>query len=359
MNHDLTTALNRLADQIKDQEDQLQKTEEATKTSIVLPFLQALGYNPFDLNEVVPEFHADVGTKKQDKVDYAIMRDGKPEMIIECKCYGSNLDNSHVDQLFRYFTATDARLAILTNGMDYHVHAAFDEVNKMDLSPFFKFKLTREDLLNAAMVSRIEKLHKDHYNYPRLANMGIRLKAENLVYEWLNQQRTDPSDDFIKFVLKEIPIKEKKVTSSLTKEYKPIIQKTLQKFSEDKTTSTLQNLYASQAEQDNELEDLPSKVQTTEEELEAYYIIKGLIRKTVPADSISFKDTQSYFAIFLNQMISKTVCRLYLNSTKTKYILIKISEEKDKWERYEITTLDDLYGLEESLRKAVEGVFMS
>jgi len=39
-------------------------TEEATKTSVILPFIQTLGFDPFDLDEVVPELNADVGLKK-------------------------------------------------------------------------------------------------------------------------------------------------------------------------------------------------------------------------------------------------------------------------------------------------------
>jgi len=52
------------------------QTEEATKTAFVMPFIAALGYNVFDPTEVTPELVADVGTKKGEKVDYAILRMG-------------------------------------------------------------------------------------------------------------------------------------------------------------------------------------------------------------------------------------------------------------------------------------------
>lgn len=58
----------------------LLETEEATKNALVMPFIDALGYDIFNPKEVVPEFTADVGTKKGEKVDYAIMQDG--EVII-------------------------------------------------------------------------------------------------------------------------------------------------------------------------------------------------------------------------------------------------------------------------------------
>jgi hypothetical protein len=67
------------------------QTEEATKTALVMPFIQMLGYNVFDLSEVDPEFIADVGTKKGEKVDYVIKKDGVPIMLFECKTAGTDL----------------------------------------------------------------------------------------------------------------------------------------------------------------------------------------------------------------------------------------------------------------------------
>ncbi|KZE97710.1 hypothetical protein AVP43_00332 [Geobacillus stearothermophilus] len=77
-------------------------TEEATKTSIIMPFFQVLGYDIFNPEEFLPEFTADVGIKKGEKVDYAIMIDGKPVILIEAKAANQKLDK-HDSQLFRYF----------------------------------------------------------------------------------------------------------------------------------------------------------------------------------------------------------------------------------------------------------------
>src|SRR5262245_2387092 len=89
------------------------RTEEGTKNALVMPFINALGYNVFDPTEVTPELVADVGTKKGEKVDYAILRDGKPIMLFECKGFGAELDLAHSSQLYRYFSVTDARFAVL------------------------------------------------------------------------------------------------------------------------------------------------------------------------------------------------------------------------------------------------------
>jgi len=76
-----------------------------------MPFINVLGYDVFDPTEVVPEFTADIGTKKGEKVDYAIMKDGKPIILFECKWSGADLNKEHASQLHRYFSCC-ARCAL-------------------------------------------------------------------------------------------------------------------------------------------------------------------------------------------------------------------------------------------------------
>ena len=116
-------------------------TEEATKTSLILPFIQMLGYDIFDPAEVVPEFTADIGIKRGEKVDYAIMQRGKPAILIECKKYGSSLAEDAVSQLVRYFGVTDAHFGILTDGISYRFFSDLDQPNVMDPKPFFEFNV--------------------------------------------------------------------------------------------------------------------------------------------------------------------------------------------------------------------------
>ncbi len=52
--------------------------------------------------EVVPEFVADIGTKKGEKVDYAILKDSEPVVIIECKHWKERAE-AHNSQLHRYY----------------------------------------------------------------------------------------------------------------------------------------------------------------------------------------------------------------------------------------------------------------
>ena len=116
-------------------------TEEATKTAFILPFINSLGYDVFDPSEVVPEYTADIGIKKGEKIDYAIMKDGKPIILFECKSCESNLDETHTSQLYRYFSVVEARIACLTNGIIYRFFSDLENTNQMDSRPFLEFNI--------------------------------------------------------------------------------------------------------------------------------------------------------------------------------------------------------------------------
>ena len=84
---DFIDQLKQFSTRIAKMKDSIQ-TEEATKTSMIMPFFQMLGYDVFNPLEFVPEYTADVGIKKGEKVDYAIMdEDQNPLILIEAKCH--------------------------------------------------------------------------------------------------------------------------------------------------------------------------------------------------------------------------------------------------------------------------------
>ena len=115
---ELKLKLEQLHQRVNGLKDQIQ-TEEATKTAFVMPFIQILGYDIFNPTEVVPEFIADIGTKKGEKVDFVIKKEDEPILIIECKNWKENAD-AHNSQLHRYYHVSKARFGVLTNGIIYN-----------------------------------------------------------------------------------------------------------------------------------------------------------------------------------------------------------------------------------------------
>lgn len=153
------------------------QTEEATKTSFIMPFFQLLGYDVFNPLEFVPEYTADVGIKKGEKVDYAILNDGEPVILVEAKWCGESLDK-HGGQLFRYFGTTKAKFGILTNGFEYRFFTDLDEQNKMDQKPFFVFDITQ---IKEQDITELKKFHKASFDIDAVFSAAEDLKYSNQV----------------------------------------------------------------------------------------------------------------------------------------------------------------------------------
>src|SRR5215217_8875501 len=151
------------------------KTEEATKNALIMPFIQLLGYDVFNPFEVSPEFIADIGIKKGEKVDYAILNNNKPILLIECKHYTEDL-NPHNSQLFRYFHTTDSKFGLLTNGVCFKFYTDLVTPNKMDEKPFFEFNITE---IKDNEIAELKKFHKSYFDVENITNTASELKYLN------------------------------------------------------------------------------------------------------------------------------------------------------------------------------------
>ncbi len=130
---DFKDTIKQLADRIEKLKDNIQ-TEEATKNAFIMPFINALGYDVFNPLEVLPEMTCDIGTKKGEKIDYAIMKDDQPILLIECKHWKQDL-NLHDNQLLRYFNVSKAKFGLLTNGIIYRFYTDLKEPHLTEKIP--------------------------------------------------------------------------------------------------------------------------------------------------------------------------------------------------------------------------------
>jgi hypothetical protein len=174
--------------------------EEATKTALVLPFFSILGYNIFNPKEFVPEYIADVGIKKGERVDYAIIKDGKPAVIIEAKQIGTDL-NEHKAQLFRYFATTQCEIAILTDGVKYWFFTDTEVQNIMDLEPYFMVDLAKcsKDDLTDLMCYKKGAKYKNYVRYTQNPVEAYRKACSKLLYNVLTGQNIN---DFVNICLR-------------------------------------------------------------------------------------------------------------------------------------------------------------
>ena len=348
---DLKDLLKQIADRTKHKENI--QTEEATKNAFIMPFLQSLGYDVFNPLEVVPEFVADIGIKKGEKIDYAIFKDGHPTILVECKDWRQNL-NVHDGQLLRYFHVSKAKFGLLTNGIVYRFYSDLVAPNKMDEKPFLEFNITE---IKDNQIEELKKFHKANFDAESIVNTASEMKYMNELKHLLHQELTEPSSEFVKYFAKQVY--PSVVTAKVLEQFTELTKKSIQHYISDLITERLKTALSKEDEKnkvENEisaeqnLEDI-SKINTTEEELEAFLIVKTILRQKVPATRVTYRDAQSYFAIFLDDNNRKAICRLYLNGGK-KYI--GTLDENKKETKFEIGTLDEIFNYSEILLKTTE-----
>ncbi|MGF6989796.1 hypothetical protein M2150_001039 [Lachnospiraceae bacterium PM6-15] len=314
-------------------------TEEAAKTSLVMPFFNLLGYDVFNPLEFTPEFTADVGIKKGEKVDYAIMRDGKPVILIECKCSNGDLSDKHGSQLFRYFGTSAAKFGILTNGIIYKFYTDLEESNKMDLSPFLEV-----DLLDIKdyQINELKKFCKENFDTDKIFSTASELKYSNLIKEYMAQEFDQPSEEFVRHILG--AVYEGQKTQKVIDKYKPLIKKSLNTFVNDlvnqKITSALSPQEEDIEEDEPEVDKKESKIVTTEDELQAYYIIRAIGAEVTDIENITHRDTESYFGILFGDNNRKPICRINLDKKQRR---IMIPDAQKNFTTYQIETVDEIY----------------
>jgi hypothetical protein len=326
----------------------LLQTEEATKNALIMPFINLLGYDIFDPTEVVPEFVADVGIKKGEKVDYAIKKDDKIIMLFECKHCGGDLNVKHASQLFRYFSVTDARIAVLTNGIIYKFFTDLEATNKMDEKPFFEFDITD---LNEVTLTALKKLTKEAFNIDEIIASAGELKYTHQIKKLLAKEIEHPSDDIVKFFASKVF--DGLLTPARKEYFSAITKRAFNQFVSEKINDRLKSVMTgtSEAAESNTPIDAPNKqdlVETTAEELEGFYIVKSLLRDMVDPTRIIHRDTQSYMGILLDDNNRKPLARLYFNRSQ-KYL--GIFDEKRNEERVTIQNINDIYQYAERLRR--------
>lgn len=335
------------------------QTEEATKNAFVMPFINTvLGYDVFDPQEVMPEFVCDVGTKKGEKIDYAIMKDGEVQILIECKKIGESLSINHASQLFRYFHVTSARISILTNGQVYRFFTDLDAPNKMDEKPFLELDLLDIDEYS---VPELIKLTKSAFDVDSIINAAGELKYVSQLKKLIGTQVSKPEDDFVKFFASRVY--EGVITQKVREQFFELTRKALAQFLNDQVNDRLKSAMSgaiqptiasltvtNSANTDQERDESEDKILTTLEELEGYHIVRAVVRSVVDAKRIVQRDTQSYFGILLDDNNRKPICRLHFNRSQ-KYL--GIFDEGKNETRHAISSIDEIYEYADQLKKTV------
>lgn len=333
------------------------QTEEATKNAMVMPFIQALGYNVFDPLEVTPELVSDVGTKKGEKVDYAILRDGKPIMLFECKKCGGDLNINHAGQLFRYFHVTEARFGVLTNGLIYRFFTDLEKPNKMDEKPFFEFNILD---FKERDVDELKKFAKAAFDVDTILTTANELKYTRAIQTKLAELMVEPSEDFVRLLSAGL-LGNRKFTPTVRDQFTGITRRAFEQFVGERINERLKGAMSPEAVSvpDRQTVQVSTEaapaadpvIVTSGEELEGFHTIRAIVRSLIATKRVVMRDAQSYCAILLDDNNRKPICRLRFNNTeKLKLGLFNAQKEE---EQVTLESVDDIYSYSEQILATV------
>ncbi|MFE3292590.1 type I restriction endonuclease [Rhodococcus sp. NPDC059234] len=360
---DFAEAINALAGKIRDKKRGIE-TEEATKNAFIMPFISSvLGYDVFDPSEVVPEFVADVGVKRGEKIDYAILKNGEVRMLVECKKIGEPLNLRHASQLFRYFAVTSARIAILTNGQAYQVYTDGDAPNVMDEKPFLVFDLLDID---RTLIPEMQKLSKDSFDLDSVINAAEELKYIGMIKRIMASEIKTPSDDWIRYFVSRAYAG--KATQKVVDQFRPLVTKATSQYIGDQVNDRLENALGGDLPNAGSIEaSLPAgavtvevdsvsapdpDIVTTDEELEGFNIVRAIAVAEVAPERIVHRDAKTYFAVLLDDNNRKPIIRLHLNGKSVKYVTTFENGNK-MGARYDIASVVDIYKVAEQIRSVI------
>ncbi|WP_296884883.1 type I restriction enzyme HsdR N-terminal domain-containing protein [uncultured Methanobrevibacter sp.] len=330
------------------------ETEETTKTALILPFLkEVMGYDTTDPSEVKAEYTADIGAKKGEKIDLAILNSGSEIMLIECKTLGITLDKKHISQLYRYFNITDSELGILTNGLIYQFYTDSIKPGKMDKSPFLEINLLD---LSEKDIIELKKFSKEQFDISKIKTRVDNLKYAHDIHQILSTEIDSPSDDLVRLFTKQVY--DGTVTANVKNKFYKIIKNEFKEVIDEKVESRLNEaLGRTNSELPLEVDD--DEIITTPEEFEGYYIVKSIVSRIVDPDRIFIRDTKSYCSVLLDDNNHYPIIRLYFNNPRNLKIGLFDDFEKynsggRKTSMYPLKNLKELYGYEENMLKTVE-----
>ena len=325
-------------------------TEEATKNALILPFIQALGYDVFDPAEVVPEFTADFGVKTGEKVDYAIKRDGELVMLVECKRAGAPLGSGQITQLARYFAFTAARFGVLTDGVLYKFFSDLDAANIMDAQPFWEINLGQATERDTLMLDHFTKqsfvlgeAHAAAADLKRIAGMKAYLSL------MLNQ----PDEEFVRLLAGRVfpdPLEEPRVAH-----FTNLAKAALGEFVNDPTRRGEGQGSDGGAEEASGLPWRGVPVPPAEE-LEAYELVKTLLDGCVAPHRVVLRGHRTYRSILLDDNRLKTICRMDFTRPRKRFTVFHEGKEERGFRartEYTVETVGDIANHAGALRDMV------
>lgn len=321
------------------------QTEEATKNAIVMPFLRVLGFDVFDPTQIIPEYVADVGLKKGEKIDYACKIGDRIEYLVEAKSVSTNLRDAQFSQLFRYFHTCDANIGILTNGLHIWFFTDLEAPNKMDATPFFKFDLLAYDDND---LKELEKFHKNNFSIENIQTAASSLKYLRGSMSFIEAQWANPDEEFVRLVAR--GFYDGKLTGAVVEGLKPIVRRAFDDLFRQRARHKIDVAFDGGADEAIPAVD-DKKIETTPDELQGFMIVRAIAAEAAPVSRITMRDAQSYCAIMFDDNNRKPIARLHFNG-KSKFVTVFGADKEGV--RHDVQNVEELFLLRNSLLSVIK-----
>ena len=265
----------------------------------------------------------------------AVCIENEAKMLIECKPANIKLTSNHKNQLYRYFSVSDVKIAVLTNGSIYQFFTDYDNPGRMDENPFLEVDLR---YLTDQKIESLKLFTKDNFSLEKIQENVKELRYRQAIHEVLLGEIRYPSDELMHVIAKKV--------------YSGVLTKSRMKYFERIIAEEIKDVF------DNDYELDLSDIITIDEEIEGFYIVRAIVSEVIDSNRVSIRDVKSYCGILLDDNHHYPICRLYFNDLDNLVVAFFDSMQKDKHggkveEKIVINKVVDIYNYKEKLLDTV------
>lgn len=299
-------ALASYVNRVRELADHVKGNEQATKQSLIGPLFTLLGYDLTDPRQCLPEYRVDFGKERSVKpIDWAFLQNGRPIFFVEAKEAGRKLAGFD-EQLADYFAkAPEAKLGILTNGIQWRFFTDMVNENVMDKEPFVQWDVLADE---QPPIDFLTVLQKSEYNSGLLRTFAQRTRQQNLLVQEL-ARLLEPAPEFTKLAVARIETRN--LTAAVVESWKPIVANAINEWAKQRALASVLETQARISAPPEEPQ--VNRVETTQEELNAFATVQRLLG---PERPIAYEDTVSYFKMHLQERRTAVFCRLLAGRKK-------------------------------------------
>jgi hypothetical protein len=310
-------ALASYVNRVRELAEHVKGNEQATKQSLIGPLFTLLGYDLTDPRQCLPEYRVDFGKERSVKpIDWAFLQGGRPIFFVEAKEAGRKLAGFD-EQLADYFAkAPEAKLGILTNGIQWRFFTDVVNENVMDKEPFVQWDVLLDE---QPPIDFLTVLQKSEYNSGLLRTFAHRTRQQNLLVQEL-ARLLEPAPEFTKLAVARIETRN--LTAAVVESWKPIVANAINEWAKQRALASVLESQARISAVPEEPQ--ASRIETTQEELNAFATVQRLLG---PERPIAYEDTVSYFKMHVQEKRTAVFCR-FLGGRKKPYLWVPLPSER-------------------------------